>query len=138
MNNTNKKIKPQPKINPAEIEIFRITPMPEKLYETACYTRRTGVFPNEKYFTTNIPRFVGKFIKHYQIGYGDGAIHYDIFEKDGHKERVDYSYDGTTCYREYDPLNQPCILTKNTPISEQAFFDLQQCSVPKTPCCLIT
>lgn len=101
--------------NPVEYEVFRITPLPDKLYETATYTRKTGEYPNEQYFTTNTPKFVGKFIKHCQIGYGDGAIHYDIFEKDGHKVRVDYTYSGTTCYREYDPLNPAAITTGVAP-----------------------
>lgn len=92
---------------PVEIEVFRITPLPERLYETASYTRKTGSYPNEQYFTTETPRFLGKFIKHCQIGFGEAAIHYDIFEKDGHKVRVDYAHNGTTCYREYDPLTQP-------------------------------
>ena len=128
--------------NSNEVEVFRITPMHDRLYETATYTRKTGEWTSEKYFTTHTPRFVGKFVKHCQIGYGDGAIHYDIFEKDGHKVRVDYSYDGTTCYREYDPLSQTGAFVLNPEISSSIpdpnLFDLQHNSGPKPTCCLIT
>ena len=140
---------------PTQTEVFRITPIPDKLYETALYTRKTGEWPNEKYFTTFTPRFVGKFIKHCQIGQGDGAIHYDIFEKEGRKIRIDYTYEGTTCYREYNPLEEtgvsvfainPDISRTSTP--DPDLFDLSCSSgpykknslqvIPKPSCCIIT
>jgi hypothetical protein len=125
----------------AEIEMFRITPLPDRIYETALYTRKTGIWPNERYFTTYKPRYVGKFSKHCQIGHGDGAIHYDIFEKNGQKVRIDYTYEGTTCYREYDPSKtvfavNPQISRTSTP--DPDLFDLQHNVVKnKTACCFI-
>jgi len=118
-----------------EIEIFRITPICDRLYETASYTRKTGEIPNERYFTTHEPRFVGKFIKHCQIGSGNGAIHYDIFEKDGQRIRVDYSYDGTTCYREYIPLVHTGSFVVKP--GETITLDFQDSYEPKPTCCII-
>jgi len=86
-----------------ETEIFRLTPATDKYYETATYTRRTGNWPNEKYYTFNPLRYVGKFIKHEQYGFGDGARVYAIFDNNGKMETVQYTYEGTTCFREVDP-----------------------------------
>lgn len=48
-----------------EVEVFRTEPTVGKYYETAEYTRKTGSWGerNERYFTTNTPRYVGQFIK---------------------------------------------------------------------------
>ena len=90
-----------------EIEVFRITPNPEinKCYEHAEATRVEGRFPNERYFTTNTPRYVGRFIKRVRQGFGDGGRITDYFEdNNGNEQTVDYSYEGKTCFREV-----PCL-----------------------------
>jgi len=87
-----------------EIEIFRISLKPGHYYETAEFTRSEGRYPNEKYYTKNTPKYVGKFIKHQQYGYGDGATHIDIFDDNGKEIQVYYSYDCTTSFREIQPI----------------------------------
>lgn len=84
----------------SEIEVYRMTPKVGKYYETAEYTRKTGIYPNEKYFTTNTPKYVGKFVKTEQYGLGDGAKAYSVFNNNGNLETVAYTYEGTTCFRE--------------------------------------
>lgn len=142
----------QNQIRPGETEVFRITPLPEKTYKTALYTRKIGSWPDERYFTTHTPRHVGVFIKHCQIGQGGGAIHYDLFENNGQRVRIDYTYEGTTCFLEYDPLAakaetvfaiDPAVSRSSTP--DPALFDLQYSSGPgpktkglKTTCCTLS
>ena len=90
-----------------EIEVYRLTPENGKYYETTTYTRKVGRWPNEKYYTTNPLRYVGEFIKHYQRGYGDGAQHWDMYMNNNEEERVDYEYEGTTCFREVSQRGLP-------------------------------
>jgi len=89
-----------------EIEIFRLKPEEGKYYETAEYTRCVGRWPNEKYYTSNNLRYVGKFIKHESSGYGDAASHRGVFLINGNKEIVNYTYEGTTSFREVIKSNQ--------------------------------
>jgi hypothetical protein len=84
----------------SEIEVFRIAPQVGKYYETANYIRREGRYPRERYFTTTIPTYLGKYIRHEQYGYGDGGRHYAIFDNSGVEITVTYNYEGTTCFRE--------------------------------------
>ena len=84
----------------SEIEVYRITPEVGKCYETAEYTRKTGKYPNEKYFTMNTPKYVGKFVKTEQYGMGDGAKIFSVFNDNGNLKTVAYTYEGTTCFRE--------------------------------------
>jgi len=88
-----------------EIEVFRLTPELNKYYETALLTRKEGKYPNEKYYTTNTLRYVGMFIVQMRLGFGDGTQVIDIFENQ-HNEKVNvyYTYEGTTAFREVQPL----------------------------------
>jgi hypothetical protein len=88
-----------------ETEVFRLRKLvPGKYYETAEYTRKTGSYgmQNEKYYTTNPLRYVGKYVKTERVGWGDGGRGWEIFEKDGQKIEVEYTYEGTTCFREVE------------------------------------
>ena len=88
-----------------EIEVFRLIPKLNKYYETALLTRKEGKYPNEKYYTTNTPRYVGKFIVQIRLGFGDGVQVTDIFENENNdKVNVYYTYEGTTAFREVKPL----------------------------------
>jgi len=88
-----------------EIEVFRLTPELNKYYETALLTRKEGRYPDEKYYTTNTPEYVGKFMIQIRTGYGDGIQVVDIFENEkGEKVNVYYTYEGTTAYREVDGI----------------------------------
>ena len=91
--------------NIKEIEVFRLTPELGKYYETALLTRREGRFPNQKYYTIHTPQYVGKFMIQMRSGYGDGVQVVDIFENEkGEKVNVNYTYEGTTAYREVEEL----------------------------------
>ena len=49
-------------MNNKEIEVFRLTPIKDKSYFYAEATRKTGIYPNIKYYTNNKLKYVGKFI----------------------------------------------------------------------------
>lgn len=87
-----------------DIEVFRITPIIDKYYETAENTRIVGIWPNQKYYTTNIPRYVGRFIRQFSCGWGDGAQYTNIFYNDdtNKEELIPLSYSGSTCFKEVE------------------------------------
>jgi hypothetical protein len=98
-------LKMQPNLDQEEIEVFRLTPELNKYYETALLTRKEGKYPNEKYYTTNTRRYVGKFIVQMRLGFGDGTQVIDIFENQhNEKVKVYYTYEGTTAFKEVQPL----------------------------------
>lgn len=86
------------------IEVFRITPTVDKYYETAEYTQKLGKYPNEKYYTINKPKYVGKYVKQLRSGYRDGCSIIDVFFNDETKEEVyiPLSYEGRTSYKEVE------------------------------------
>ena len=83
-------------------EVFRMVPKEGKYYKTAKYTERI----NNKYYTTNEPKYIGKYIRHVSTGgyggYGDNAVHYAIFEKDNVEVPLEYDYEGKTCFIEVE------------------------------------
>ena len=85
-----------------EVEVYRLTPEEGKYYETAEYTRKTGLWSlkNEKYYTKNPLKYVGLFIKTVRTGYGDGSQSWSIFDNCGEEVRVHYTYEGTTSFVE--------------------------------------
>ena len=99
----------------AEIQVYRNSPKEGKYYYTTTWTRQEGVYPNETYYSKNSLRYVGKFVRHYQYGYGDGATHYDIFQDGDTLHRVDYTYEGTTSFVETEP---PPVITQFPTIPE--------------------
>jgi len=84
-----------------ETEVYRLTPEEGKYYEYAECTRKAGKYPNERYYTTKPLQYVGKFIKHNSVGYGDNADHWATFENGV----VHYSYEGNTCFKEVSQEN---------------------------------
>ena len=80
-----------------KMEVFRLTTEIGKKYKYAEYTRRTGRYPNEKYFAENV-RDVGTLVEIKQGGFGDDRWRIDVFEKDGEKIEVKYSYEGRTSF----------------------------------------
>lgn len=86
-----------------EIEVFRLTPELHKYYETALLTRKEGRYPDEKYYSTNEPKYVGEFMVQIRTGYGDGMQVVDVFKNEkGERVNVYYTYEGTTAYREVE------------------------------------
>ena len=91
-----------------EIEVFRLMPEVGKYYETVLLTRTEGKWPNNKYYTTNTPEYVGNFLEQQRYGCRDSSQTIDIFENEKNEEvPVHYTYEGTTAYREVE-----CRLTK--------------------------
>lgn len=111
--------------NIQEEEVFRITPQENKAYETAIYTREETVYDKEKfwhkigtrYYTTNPVVYAGIAIKNVTFGYGDASYGYVLFNKNGVEEKVEYTYEGTRCFREV-PI-QPCVVPSLTSLSSQ-------------------
>ena len=95
-------LKPQSYPAENEVEVYRISPEVGKYYETTTYTRKTGLWSmeNEKYYTKKPLIYVGEFIKTLRSGYGDGSKVWSIFNNYGEEIRVDYTYEGTTCFVE--------------------------------------
>ena len=89
-----------------EIEVFRIPPKIGKYYYTTKYTRKTGKYPNEKYFSTNPLRFVGSYIKEIRHGHGDGYLVQAVFNNNRSEIIVDYDYEGTVCFLETNDKSQ--------------------------------
>jgi hypothetical protein len=88
--------------NIRETIVFRLKPVEGKYYETTEFTRKDGKWPYEHYYTNKKLKYVGKFIKHEHYGWGDNASYYDIFDNDGEEVIVQYTYEGTTSYREVE------------------------------------
>lgn len=85
----------------AETEVFRLTPVLNRCYEHAEYTRSQGNYPNQRYFVNVPPRYVGEFIRFEQGGWGDGGWRRDYFrDLNGNENAVNYSYEGRTSFRE--------------------------------------
>ena len=84
----------------AEVEVFRITPTPGKCYEHAEYTRQEGRYPATRYYYSGQPRYVGKHIRDERRGFGNGGEYFSFFDDNGTVNRVDYSYEGHTSFRE--------------------------------------
>jgi hypothetical protein len=91
--------------NNEEVEVYRLTPIVGKYYETAEYTRKTGTWGegNERYYTTNTPRYVGLYLKTERMGYGDSFRVWSIFDDNGKRVQIEYNYEGTTSFRETTP-----------------------------------
>ena len=85
-----------------EIKVFRLKPQVGKYYKTTEYTRKEGKYPYEHYYSTKKLKYVGKFIKHEQYGWGDSMSCFDIFDNNGKNVIVQYTYEGTTSYIEVD------------------------------------
>ena len=84
----------------AEVEVFRIMPTPGKCYEHAEYTREVGRHPDTRYYFRGQPRYVGKHIRDERRGYGNGGEYFSFFDDNGTVNRVEYSYENRTCFKE--------------------------------------
>jgi hypothetical protein len=86
------------------MEVFRLTTVIGKKYKHAEYTKIRRIFetpnaryPIEKYYAEEV-RDVGTLIEIKEGGFGDGSWRTDVFEKDGERNEVVYSYEGRTCF----------------------------------------
>lgn len=95
-----------------EVEVYKIYPEYGKFYLTTTYTRKTGTYynSNERYYSTNPLRYVGKYIKTiHSSGYYDNLV-YAIFinnKNNNNEEKLEYTYEGTTCFIEINPDFSP-------------------------------
>lgn len=87
-----------------EHQVYRITPENNKFYVTAEYTKKIGRFPNETYYTTLLPRYVGKYSKEISTGYGDGkqTTYYFYNDLSNSIKQVHLAYEGTTSFIEVE------------------------------------
>jgi hypothetical protein len=105
-----------------EIEVFHNIPEEGKCYEHIEATRSQYIGAgNSRYFSSNQPRYVGKFIRKERRGYGDGGEVWAIFNDNGRENRVDYSYEGNTCFTEV-----PCKLNLNSKAKNQAIRNVYE------------
>lgn len=89
-----------------EYQVYRIIPEKDKYYVTSEYTKRIGNWRDEKLYTTNKPRYVGKYFKEFSDGCGDGRRTAYYFYNDlSHSLNTVYlSYEGTTSFIEVDSI----------------------------------
>lgn len=85
-----------------EIEVLRISEFAkDKHYAFAMKTRQSGVYPYERYYTTNPLQYLGKHVRTERWGFGDGSGGADIFvDAAGKETRIKYDYEGNTCFAE--------------------------------------
>jgi len=87
-----------------ETEVFRLTKFEVgAFYSFAIYTRKEGLYPCEKYFTSNEVELVGKYVRSERWGFNDGSGGAEIFDNNGTEVRIVYTYEGTTCFIEIKP-----------------------------------
>ena len=90
---------------PDEIEVVQTTPEVGKCYSYAIATRRHDLeFGESKYFTTNTPTYLGKFVRSTISGTGNGSIYTAYFlNQNGEEVELEYDNDYMTCLME-----RPC------------------------------
>jgi len=87
-----------------EVEVFRYCESDfdkNKVYDYALYTRSVNPWPNTKYYTTNKLQYVGKYLRTESWGMGDASGCASYFDNNGEIIRIEYDYDGKTCFREH-------------------------------------
>lgn len=91
------------------VEVFRSIEFdPNKEYESALYTTRVGRWPNERYFTTNPLKYLGKYSRSTRMGgFGDGSRCSEYFINNGVEVEVEYDYEGKLCFREVSRVTSP-------------------------------
>jgi hypothetical protein len=95
-----------------EVEVFRLTKFDEnKCYEFALKTRSQGRWPNEKHYTTNPLQYLGRYTHSEEWGYHDNHGGAEYFDDNGKVNRIEYDYEGKTCFREVPCSNE--FLLKN-------------------------
>lgn len=99
-----------------EVEVFRLIEFnQDKYYVFALKTRTQGVWPNQKYYTTNPLEYLGKYVREERSGgiWGDGRSCDYIFDNDGREKRISLDYEGCSCFREVETDGEEKVLEKN-------------------------
>ena len=76
-------------------------------YICARYTRESGSWPNEKYYTTERPRYVGRYVRREEFGYGDQGGRTDYFDINGKSIPIEMDYEGRVCFKPVHPAVVP-------------------------------
>jgi hypothetical protein len=97
-----KPIKTEPITELKEVEVVRSVVV-GKYYEATYLTKKIGLWPNEKYYTTKPRQYVGQYLRHVKQGMGDGADHWYIFIHNGKEIEVELDYEGTRAFHEVSP-----------------------------------
>lgn len=79
----------------------------EDSYICARYTRESGSWPNEKYYTTERPRYVGRYVRREEFGYGDQSGGTDYFDINGKSIPIEMNYEGRVCFKPVHPAVVP-------------------------------
>ena len=89
------------------MEVFRLSSFDtSKYYQFALWTRTEGVFPNQRYYA-NVLRYLGKYTHSERWGFGDDASGAEYFDDNGVVNRIEYDYEGKTCFRETQRPDEP-------------------------------
>ena len=105
-----------------EIEVFRIIPEEGLCYQHIEATRSQYMGGGiRRYFSTNQPVYVGRFVRSERWGHGDGGGAADIFNDNGTENRVNYSYEGNTCF-----IQVPCRLDVSSKARNQALRNVYE------------
>ena len=97
-----KPIKTEPITELKEVEVVRSVVV-GKYYEATYLTRKTGIWPKEKHYSTKPREYVGQYIRHRQEGMGDGADHWYIFLRNNEEIEVELDYEGNRAFYEVSP-----------------------------------
>jgi hypothetical protein len=100
-----KPIKTEPITPCKEVEVVRNVVV-GKYYESTYCTRKTGLWPKEKYYSTKPREYVGQYIRHKQQGMGDGADHWYVFLRNNEEIQVELDYEGTRSFYEVPPRKE--------------------------------
>jgi hypothetical protein len=90
-------------IPPHETEVFRLTRFSkDKSYKFALYNKKKGKWPDEKYYTdTDSLKYLGYWVSSERWNsFGDGSGGAENFNDNGKINRIEYDYDGMTCFVE--------------------------------------
>jgi hypothetical protein len=84
-----------------ELVVVRL-PIEGKYYEATTWDRKDGHWSAEKHYTNETTKreYVGKYLRHIQQGYGDGADHWAVFLRDGKEIEIEYDYEGKLAWYE--------------------------------------
>jgi hypothetical protein len=95
-----------------ETEVFRLTRFSkDKAYEFALYTTKIGSFPNNKYYAnTNSLQYLGYWVSSERWNsLCDGSGGAENFVNNGIINRIEYDYEGRTCFVETYCMNPPLL-----------------------------
>jgi len=108
-------MEPSDKHNPLNYPANKIFSI-NKCYEYALYTKSSGRWPDERYFTTNPMQYVGRYVRSTRWGYNDNSTEDVVFNNNGTNVSIQLDNEGRSCFREVPcrttAVEQPIIYKK--------------------------